>query len=228
MTFLVISDVHGNIAMLDKLDAQFRAVDAVLFGGDFAAFNKPETGLPALEALCKKHETIFAVIGNCDEPDFRAELERKDISVEGALLFHDGLAFAGSGGGSKFSGDTPNERSDEDLAADFALVEQSTGAAPHGRWNNLIAIMHNPPKDTACDVIAGGMHVGSPALRRFIDVHQPLAVITGHIHESAAVDVIGQTTLINPGALFEGKYARLSVANDGGMWRVTDASLACL
>ena len=54
MKFLVISDLHGNIDVLEKLDFEFNNVDGVLFAGDFAeCFNIP-TGKPALEALCKK------------------------------------------------------------------------------------------------------------------------------------------------------------------------------
>lgn len=105
MKFLVISDLHGNVSVLDKLDDEFKAADAVLFAGDFAEF-KPETGKPALKALCRKHETVFSVIGNCDEPDFLDDIEDVDISVENTLVFHDGLAFAGSGGGTKFTGTT--------------------------------------------------------------------------------------------------------------------------
>ena len=59
MKFLVISDLHGNLDVLDKMDDNFKKADAVLFAGDFAAFKHTETGLPALEKLCKKHDTIF-------------------------------------------------------------------------------------------------------------------------------------------------------------------------
>ena len=73
--------------MLEKIDGEFKAADAVLFGGDFAAFNHTETGLPALEALCKKHDAVFSVIGNCDEPEFLKELEKRDVSVENTLAY---------------------------------------------------------------------------------------------------------------------------------------------
>ena len=165
MKFLVISDLHGNLENLNKLDSQFKEADAVLFGGDFAKFNEIETGLPALEALCKKHDVIFSVIGNCDSPEFIAETEARDISVEKQLVMHEGLAFAGSGGGSYFTGTTPNEKQDEELLADFKIITDQGPA----EWNNLIAIMHNPPKDTECDKIANGVHVGSPLLKKFIE-----------------------------------------------------------
>ena len=70
MKFLAISDLHGNVSVLDKLDSVFKSVDAVLFAGDFCECFKTETGKPALDALIKKHDEIYAVLGNCDEPDF--------------------------------------------------------------------------------------------------------------------------------------------------------------
>jgi Predicted phosphoesterases, related to the Icc protein len=225
MKFLVLSDMHGNIPVLDTLDAEFHAADAVLFAGDFAEFKRTETGSPALEALCKKHETIFAVIGNCDEPDFLKELEKKDISVENTLVYHEGLCFAGSGGGSKFTGTTPNERSDEELLADLDIVADTKDGTGADGWNNLICIMHNPPKDTKCDAVNPSLHAGSPLLRKFIEDQAPLAVVTGHIHEGAAVDTINNTVIINPGALADGRYAVLEVEKDAGSWKVTRAEL---
>lgn len=251
MKFLVISDLHGEVAMLEKIDAEFKAADAVLFAGDFAKFNHTETGKPALEALCKKHDVIFSVIGNCDEPSFLAEVEAFDISCEKTLAWHEGLAFCGSGGGSKFSGATPNERSDEELAGDFDVVlnaaasdevaasengsagewrnlvanDDDKSAGAKGSWNNLIVVMHNPPKDTECDKIENGMHVGSPLLRAFIEKTKPLAVVTGHIHESAGIDKIGETVVVNPGSLAEGKYALMKVEKSGDEWKVVNCEL---
>ena len=42
-------------------------------------------------------------------PYFMEELDNQDVCVEKALVFHDGLAFAGSGGGTKFTGKTEFE-----------------------------------------------------------------------------------------------------------------------
>ena len=229
MKFLVISDLHGNISALEKLDGEFKAVDAVLFGGDFAAFNHAETGLPALEALSEKHDVIFSVIGNCDEPDFLHEIEKKDISVEGALVYHDGICIAGSGGGSKFTGTTPNERTEEELLSDFSVVEHASGGTDKkGAWSNLILISHNPPKDTKCDAVNPALHAGSQKFRELIERLSPLAVVTGHIHEGAAIDTIGSTTIINPGALLDGKYAVMETAEKDGAMRIVFAELRTL
>lgn len=226
MKFLVISDLHGNTGVLDRLEDEFRAADAVLFAGDFAECFKPETGKPALEALCRRHDTIFAVLGNCDEPSFIEELDDNDISVEKTLLFREGLAFAGSGGGSRFTGKTPFERTEEELLSDLGIVESSSDSVfQDGKWGNLIVISHNPPADTKCDAVNPGLHAGSALFRKFIEEKRPLAVVTGHIHEGRAVDKIGDTVIINPGALADGNYAVMEVTGGGGKWKVVSAEL---
>ena len=224
MKLLAISDLHGNLDVLDKMDEIFKQADAVVFAGDFAKFGSEQTGLPALEKLCSKHDTIFAVLGNCDNPSFIEEIEKRDVSVEKQLAMYEGLAFAGSGGGSKFTGTTPNERTEEDLQSDFNIITDQGGQ----EWGNLIAVSHNPPKDTECDLISGGVHVGSGLFKNFIEQYKPLAVVTGHIHESAAVCRVGNTTVINPGSLMDGKYAWLDVAKEDGSWKVVSAELKSL
>jgi len=72
---------------------------------------------------------------------------------------------------------------------------------------NLVIIAHHPPKDTLLDVLPGGAHAGSPSIRAFIEAEKPLLAVSGHIHESPAIDRIGPSTLVNPGALYEGRYA---------------------
>ena len=44
MKFLVISDLHGNLDVLDKMEGIFKEADAVLFAGDFAKFGESATG----------------------------------------------------------------------------------------------------------------------------------------------------------------------------------------
>ena len=230
MKVLVISDIHGNTENIEKLADKFGQADFVLFGGDFSKFGDTKTAKPALESLTKRHESIFAVLGNCDEKDFISEIEEADISVQGSMVFHDDFIIAGSGGGSKFTGETPFERDEQELCDDFKIVKDSIGQIgdKDGHVNNLILIMHNPPKDTKTDTISNGMHVGSELLRKFIEDVQPLLVVTGHIHESAGIDKIGETTVINPGALFEGNYGWIELEKNSGKWNVKSAELCTL
>ena len=69
---------------------------------------------------------------------------------------------------------------------------------------HTVAVVHAPPFDTHCDVLYDGRHIGSKSVRRWIEKHQPLLTLHGHIHESPKLsgtffDRIGTTTIINPG-----------------------------
>jgi Icc-related predicted phosphoesterase len=54
-------------------------------------------------------------------------------------------------------------------------------------------------------------HAGSKSLRRFIETIQPRLVVCGHIHESAGIDTIGGTRLVNPGPFRHGNYTRITI-----------------
>ncbi len=213
MKFLCISDIHGNIDALDKLDDVFKSVDAVLFAGDFAECFKTETSKPVLDALLKKHDEIYAVLGNCDEPEFIEELENAGINAERTLNYTNGIAIIGSGGGSKFTGKTPNERTLEDLQSDFSILDSvDKENNDDGKWHNLIVISHNPPKGDKVDSFAPGSHAGSELFTKFIEEKEPLFVLTGHIHEGTNIETIGKTLVMNPGSLGEkGTYGILEV-----------------
>lgn len=67
-----------------------------------------------------------------------------------------------------------------------------------------IYMMHSPPFGTRLDIIQGGKSAGSRSINTFIEKHQPLLTLHGHIHEApelsgAYLDRIGKTLSINPG-----------------------------
>lgn len=212
MRFLVISDIHGDLAYMAKLEEAFVEADAVICAGDFAEVFKEDTGAPILEALVKKHESLFSVLGNCDPPSFLEKLEGYDASVQGIIASFDGLTFIGAGGATRFTGKTPNEISEEEIVQDLNLVRGSE----EGAWDNLVMIIHNPPYGTKLDTVSMGAHVGSKLVREVIEEVKPLVVVSGHIHESFAIDTIGETLLINPGSLAEGRYALLNIEKKDG------------
>ena len=222
MKLLVISDLHAHNDVLDKMDSLFEQADAVIFGGDFAECFKPETGKDTLEKLCSQHENIFAVLGNCDNEAFLEELEAQDVSVEKSLAFHEGLAFAGSGGGTYFTGKTEFERTEDECLSDFDIVKNSVEQnGDASLWQSLILISHNPPVGDKIDSFDGEHHAGSQKFTDFIKENKPLAVVCGHIHEGAGIEKFGDTVVINPGSLGEaGSYVWLEVEKDGGNRKV--------
>src|SRR5581483_5044891 len=50
-----------------------------------------------------------------------------------------------------------------------------------------IYILHSPPYATTLDRLADGRPVGSRAVRAFIERHQPLLTLHGHVHEAPMV-----------------------------------------
>lgn len=73
-----------------------------------------------------------------------------------------------------------------------------------------IYMTHSPPFGTRLDLIQGGKSAGSRPLKSFIESHQPLLTLHGHIHEApqlsgAYMDRIGETLSINPGQLISKK-----------------------
>lgn len=230
MKLLLLSDLHAHNEMLDKLNSQFENADAVLFAGDFAECFNVSTGKAALEKLCSKHDTIFAVLGNCDEEDFIEDLETQDICVEKTLVFHEGLALAGAGGGTVFTGKTAFERDELDIIDDFKIVNNSVEeTGDKSLWKNLILICHNPPKGQIVDAVNDSLHAGSELFAKYIEENQPLAVVCGHIHEGRGIEKIGDTLVINPGSIGEnGSYAELTLEKEGDFWQIKDSKLCSL
>ncbi|HEX7077268.1 MAG TPA: metallophosphoesterase [Candidatus Eisenbacteria bacterium] len=87
----------------------------------------------------------------------------------------------------------------ESLRGDLLAIEERMGDGAR-----VVCMFHGPPYGTACDQIAGGVHVGSRETRRFLERVRPLLGLHGHIHESPAVsgrfaDRLGRTICVNPG-----------------------------
>jgi Icc-related predicted phosphoesterase len=78
-----------------------------------------------------------------------------------------------------------------------------------------VAVIHTPPLDTRADRLTSGGHVGSAAVRAFLEETQPALCISGHIHESEGEDRIGRTKVINPGMLAQGGYVVVEPDNGG-------------
>jgi Icc-related predicted phosphoesterase len=84
-------------------------------------------------------------------------------------------------------------------------LEEEIARLPIDEASRTIAVMHCPPYDTRCDVLFNGQHIGSRAIRRWIERTQPLLTLHGHIHESPKMsgsfaDRLGKTVVVNPGA----------------------------
>jgi len=70
-----------------------------------------------------------------------------------------------------------------------------------------IYVIHAPPFNTKLDIVTSGTHVGSRAIREFMEKEQPYFALHRHIHESpqmsgSFIDKIGKTICINVGSSY--------------------------
>ena len=92
------------------------------------------------------------------------------------------------------------------------IKEDLEDLAGDGSLDNAVFLFHTPPHETALDRAALDgksidhvpldLHVGSIAVRRFIEGRQPLITLHGHIHESPRLtgswkDRLGRTHLFS-------------------------------
>lgn len=209
MRLAIISDIHGSLAYLPEAAGALAQADAVVIAGDITTFGDVPAVRPIVESIQAVNATVLAVHGNCDRGSIEAYLARQQISLHGRCRVMHEHAFVGVGGSLPCPGTTPNEISELDIeeALVQALRENADGPLP------LILVSHQPAHGTKLDRVARGRFSGSQAVRRFIEQHQPVLAISGHIHESWGVDQIGPSTLLNPGSFAQGRYAAVELVD---------------
>lgn len=212
MRIVAIADLHGRIENLDLAGEDLERVDLVVLTGDITNFGRRLQAVRMLEPIQARSRRLLAVPGNCDYPEVEGYLTELGINLDRSCRQFGGRNFLGLGGSLPGPVPTPNEY-DEDQLAQFLKAAHSQAA----EGLDSILISHQPPLDTAADQVSPGQHVGSRSVRQFIDEHQPLLCLTGHIHEAASIDRIGSTHIVNPGPLAGGHYAHIELAADGAV-----------
>ncbi len=206
MIAVAITDIHGDYRRLAEFGDALAAADVVLLTGDLTQFGHRRAASEVLDAVRGHNENVLAVAGNCDYPDVGDFLAAEDVNLDGRCRVIEDVALLGLGGSLPAPGRTPNERDEAELAD---RLEAAASEAPADLpW---VLVSHQPPLNTCADRVHGGQHVGSRSVRAFIEEHQPVVCLTGHIHEGRGTDSIGETTIVNPGPLRSGHYARIEV-----------------
>jgi Icc-related predicted phosphoesterase len=91
------------------------------------------------------------------------------------------------------------------FAATLPTIEEELAALPApADPSRAVYVLHGPPSGLGLDVVRGGLPVGSPATRAFIERVRPRLTLHGHIHESPEESgtwrgKIGETVCIQPG-----------------------------
>jgi uncharacterized protein len=200
MRIIAFGDIHMNIGAAESIPG-IHSADLIIITGDITNFgfrNDAEKVIGKLRAI---NSNLLGVAGNLDQPDVARYLEDIGLSMHGRGNIFNSLGIVGLGGSNYTPFKTPNEFSEPELSD---LLD--TGFSQIKDAEHHILFSHAPPVKTHTDRLLNGKHVGSTAVRSYIEEKQPLLCLTGHIHESAAQDSIGRTQVINSGAIRNGGY----------------------
>ncbi len=209
LKLLAFTDIHGSYERVDRIISSERGVNGIIIGGDLTTYGTPEEGEKAIQLFSNSGVPVFAVAGNLDSPAFDTTHEELGVSInaKGRLLGEIGIFGVSA---SPFTPmHTPYEISEEEIARRAELGWKDVRSA---RWK--IFVPHAPPRNTKLDRITLGTHVGSTAVRTFIEEHRPDVVVCGHIHESRGIDTIGKTKIVNCGPAGKGYYAVINIDNE--------------
>lgn len=193
LKFLAFVDVHGGIHEIKSINekALKEKADGLICAGDLTFFgNNPEE----LAKRFNSNFPLFIIPGNHELPEDIENLSKKSKfvkNIHGRALVLDSCMIFGVGGSKITPFSTPFEMDDMEIWKKLNKLKRKKG--------KLILVTHEPPLNTALDNIEG-IHLGSNAIRRFIEKIQPEYCICGHFHENAGKeDRIGKTKIINPG-----------------------------
>ncbi len=202
--WIALGDIHDDVTRLHEIP-ELPHAHGVIVTGDMTFGGGVKQAERVLFAIQEHNPHILAQIGNMDRAEVTTWLQENNwnLHTEVRELTPEVCVF-GVGASTFTPFGTPSEFPESHFAD---WLEQSWRKAR--TFKKQILISHNPPKDTLCDVIGDGVHVGSTAVREFIEEHQPDICICGHIHEACNMDTIGRTIIINPGNFAAGGYVLL-------------------
>lgn len=202
MIILGCADIHGRIEAVGRMADALQAADVVVLAGDVTNFGRQAEAMEVVDAFEHHGARLLAVPGNCDFPEVGQVFSSGGINIHGDCRVVNGVGFVGLGGSLVTPFGTPGEYSEAELEG---FLDRAAARLPEGL--PLILVSHQPPINTLCDRLSNGTHVGSHAVRRFIETRRPLACFTGHIHEAFGMDTIDATPIVNPGLFANGRYA---------------------
>lgn len=173
MEIIVFSDIHQDWQALRKIVAQ--KADIYILDGDLSDIGR---GLDSgSEILAPLKEKLWFMPGNNETWRQTKDLCQKYgfTDFHQKIIKQENFIFGGLGYSLLSPFNTPGEVNEEEFAK--SLKEFTA-------YKNLCLFCHNPAKDTQLDILPNGLHVGSQAIRKFIEINQPIYFFSGHIHEN--------------------------------------------
>lgn len=187
-----------------------KGCDAVFVAGDITNFGTVEEAESILATIADAGRPVFFVAGNCDPPSLLNHRPRDERIINLHLSKHifGGYSLAGLGGSLVTShGMTLIELSEEELSRMLSSIPSLERPS--------ILLSHNPPYGTDADLSMSGEHVGSYAVREFVERVAPVLVSCGHIHEARSISRLGDTLVVNAGPAKNGYCALIETGPNG-------------
>jgi len=208
MRILAFSDLHGSFDAVEKVLRDEVAFDAVVIGGDLTTHGTSAEACGAVERFQRCGRPLVVVAGNMDPPEADNGFAGLGVSINARGLTIGDAGFFGVSASPFTPFRTPYEISEEEIRE---RAEAGWAEVSAARWK--VFVPHAPPARTALDRTFFGKHVGSTAVREFIEARTPHVVVCGHIHEARGTDTIGATRMVNCGQAGKGYYAVVTLAD---------------
>jgi uncharacterized protein len=209
MKLAYLVDVHDRFESVPRAMEAIGPVDVLVIGGDITTGGTPDVAAEAIEQWRPLAPRVLALAGNMDSPAIDARLADLGLALDASGTRIGDVGFFGVSAAPHSPLHTPYELDDEEIEA---RIERGLDSVRDCRVK--VFCPHAPPSDTACDRLPNGQHVGSAAIRAFIEREQPDVVLCGHIHESRGTDTIGATQIANPGPVMNGHYAVVEIGDE--------------
>lgn len=209
MNILALSDIHGSYKEMLEIVSSHSSVDVIIIAGDLTTYGSQKEAQDVIKQLQVFGKPVLVVAGNMDPPELDDLFVQLNVSINSRGVVIDGVGFFGVSASPLSPLNTPNEITEEEITR-----RATAGWRDVVNANRKVFVPHAPPINTTLDVIRSGKHVGSRALRAFIERHQPDVAICGHIHEARGTDVIGNTQIINCGPVGNGYYGLISIGKE--------------
>jgi Icc-related predicted phosphoesterase len=189
MKILAFGDPHGDTLSLQTAKQKAHEADLVICLGDITWFGEElDAVLAYINEFPKK---VLMIHGNHEQEELMEEACKaydNIIYLHGQKIEEKEFTFLAYGGDGFSRRDPLFENIMEELAKDTKDMHRT------------VLLLHGPPINTKIDQPFEDFHSGSESYREFIEKHQPLLVLAGHIHEGEKLlDMIEDATVFNPG-----------------------------
>ena len=194
------------------------SADLVIVTGDITNFGTRGDAKTVLNDILSYNRNLLCLAGNLDNSDVNDYLEDLGMNLHGqAHMIKRRLCVFGVGGSNPTPFRTPWEFSEETL---YQIALEGHRQARElvdlakpitGHTIPMLLVSHVPPYGTAIDCLRNGRHVGSKAIRKFIEQHSPELCVSGHMHEAKGTDTLGTTRILNPGMLMKNGWVTITL-----------------